>query len=94
MSMNVSRDFTDVVATRHASTVMDLIVVSAGGVTKPLEVLVTVSRIRRKFTFKVILFDDRPVLQVVYLAICGLLVGFFCFLFSHQTWREMCHNNI
>lgn len=41
--MNVSVEFTDVVANRHASTLMDPIVVCAGKVTRPLGVLVLVS---------------------------------------------------
>ena len=66
MSMNASGDFTDAVANRHASTMMVLIVVSAAGATKPLEVLVTVSRIRGKTAyFKIVLFEDCPVLQLV-----------------------------
>lgn len=43
--MSVSGDSTDVAGNRHASTMMGLIVVSAGGVTKPLGALVMVSSV-------------------------------------------------
>lgn len=80
--MSVSGDFTDVAGNRHASTMMGLIVVSAGGVTKPLGALVMVSSVLGALTWSCSKF---LVTSHVCLAICYIQS-----FFLSTIWLPFC----